>query len=107
MLDHGVVLNGYTISIVNKTQDDEHFDLSLGQFDGAVLRALGTDQKAAAVVHIKVPADTVGTYKVQVLSPPHSNIGTQPLDFILKDTDSSEQVLAHSMFMGPLSVGVN
>ena len=107
MLDHGVVLNGYSISIVNKTQNDEDFDLSLGQFDGALIKTLGTEQKAGAVTHIKVPPDTVGTYRVQVLSPPHSNIGSQPLDFILKDTKSGEQGLDHSMFMGPLSISGN
>ncbi len=104
MLDHGVVLNGYTISIVNKTRDDESFELSLGQFDGAVVNVLELNQKPSTMVHLTVPVDTVGTFRVQVSSPPHSEIATQPLDFILRDDASGERAVAHSMFIGPLSV---
>jgi len=104
LLDHGVVLNGYTLSIVNKTQDDETFDLSLGQFDGAVLNVLEMNMKPAPTVRLTVPVDSVGTFRVQVSSPPNSDIASQPLDFILRDPKSGEQSVAHSVFMGPLSI---
>ena len=104
MLDHGVVLNGYTLSVVNKTQDDETFDLSLGQFDGAVLNVLEMNMKPVPTVRLTVAPDTVGTFRVQVSSPPHSEIASQPLDFILRDPKSGEESVVHSVFMGPLSV---
>ena len=49
-----------------------------------------------------VGADTVGTFRITVAGQPdHLASGSQGIDFILRNTDTDERTVYHSLFMGP------
>ena len=49
-----------------------------------------------------VKADSVGTFRVTVAGEPdHLVDGSQRIDFLLRNTDTGEQTVYHSLFMGP------
>jgi hypothetical protein len=49
-----------------------------------------------------VKADSVGTYRVLVRGRPGALVdGSQQIDFILRNAQTGEQTVYHSVFMGP------
>ena len=51
---------------------------------------------------LPVKADSVGTYRVMVAGDPTTLVdGSQPIDFLLRNTLTGETTTYHSVFMGP------
>jgi polyferredoxin len=101
-LADGSLRNGYTIKIANKTQANAAFDLSVAGLPGAVMTVAEGDRTAVPVLRVLGPADQVDTIRVLVTGRPVTlQDGSQPVDFILRDTTSGAQTVYHSSFMGP------
>ena len=49
-----------------------------------------------------VKADSIGTFRVTAAGQPNRlEEGAQPIDFVLRNTETGEQTVYHSQFMGP------
>jgi hypothetical protein len=49
-----------------------------------------------------VKADSIGTFRVTAAGQPNRLLdGSQPIDFILRNTETGEQTVYRSQFMGP------
>ena len=58
--------------------------------------------RAGEPAGLPVKADSVGTFRVTVTGEPSRLVdGSQDIDFILRNTETGEQTVYHSVFMGP------
>ena len=103
-MQDGALRNGYTVKIANKTQQREHFSLTLSGLDGAgavggrgPARAGTPDADAAgrARQHRHVPGAGVRPAGARCRRL------AGPVDFVLRNTTTGEQTVYHSVFMGP------
>ena len=54
------------------------------------------------MLRVAAPSDHVETFRVLVTARPTALVdGSQPVDFILRDTVTGAQTIYHSTFMGP------
>ena len=98
----GSYRNGYTVKIVNKTQRDAAFEISLAGFPGATMVLADTDARPATSINARVAAGTVGTYRILVSGKPERlREGALPFDFALRDTTTGETTSYRASFMGP------
>jgi cytochrome c oxidase accessory protein FixG len=101
-LADGGLRNGYTVKIANKTQLRAAFDLSVDGLPGATLVVAEGDPKPIAVLRLLSAPDEVDTFRVLVTARPAGlKNGSQPIDFVLRDTVTGRQTVYHSTFMGP------
>ncbi len=102
-LSDGSIRNGYTIKILNKSQDARSFALTLEAPEGASLSAIGptTDTGGGPVMYTIQP-DTVTGHQVFVQMP-RGLLDSDVMDiaFILTDTEDGESVRYVSSFRGP------
>ncbi len=102
-LSDGSIRNGYTIKILNKSQDDRSFTLMLEAPDGASLSAIGptADGEGGPVTFTVLP-DTVTGRQVFVQMP-RGLLDSDVMDiaFILTDIANGESVRYVSSFRGP------
>ena len=98
-LADGNLRNGYTVKIVNKTQHLALFELSINGLRGAILAEANEELGPAEQLGLSVKADSVGTFRVLVTAAPGPMAAD--MDFVLRDTESNEQTVYHSVFMGP------
>jgi hypothetical protein len=69
---------------------------------GATLVVAEGDPKPVPVLRLLSTSDEVGTFRVLVTARPAALIGgSQPVDFVLRDTVTGAQTVYHSTFMGP------
>jgi cytochrome c oxidase accessory protein FixG len=101
-LADGSIRNGYTVKILNKTQVHAAFDLTVNGLPGAALVVAEGDPKPVPVLRLLSASDEVDTFRVLLTGRPASLVnGSQPVDFVLRDTVTGKQTVYHSSFMGP------
>jgi cytochrome c oxidase accessory protein FixG len=101
-LADGSLRNGYTVKIANKTQLPAAFDLTIERLPGATLVVAEGDPKPVEVLRMPSASDEVDTFRVLVTARPAAlTDGSQPVDFVLRDTTTGSQTVYHSTFMGP------
>jgi cytochrome c oxidase accessory protein FixG len=102
VLPNGSLRNGYTVKIANKTQSSSAFELKLQDLAGAVMAVAEEQTSPSSALRLTVPPDSIGTFRVLVISRPKKLAGgSQPIQFVLRDTDTGEQSRYRSVFMGP------
>jgi cytochrome c oxidase accessory protein FixG len=98
----GNLRNGYTIKIVNKSQSQALFVLSTAGLSKAALTEADEGLGPSDTLGLPVKADSVGTFRVLLSGQPEKLVdGSQPMEFILRNAQSGEQIVYHSVFMGP------
>ncbi len=103
-LPDGGLRNGYTVKIVNKAAVPKTFELAVQGLTGAVLAEADEGIGAAPLLKLPVDADNVGTFRVLVTGPSAASVdGSQPIEFLLRDTATGEQTVYQSVFMGPVA----
>jgi cytochrome c oxidase accessory protein FixG len=101
-LADGSIRNGYTVKLVNKTQLHAAFDLTVDNLPGATLVVAEGDPKPTPVLRMLSASDEVDTFRVLVTARPAALAnGSQPIDFVLRDTVTGRRTVYHSTFMGP------
>jgi len=99
-LADGSLRNGYTVKIVNKAQHPVLFELRTDGLAAPVLAEANEGLGPSSRLGLLVPQDDVGTFRVTVSGEPKtSREASQPLDFILRNTESGETTTYHSVFM--------
>ena len=59
-------------------------------------------QVPASLLGLPVKADSVGTFRITVAGQPEKLVdGSQGIDFVLRNTETGEQTVYRSLFMGP------
>jgi hypothetical protein len=90
------------VKIANKTQLNASFDLTVDGLPGATLVIAEGDSKPVPVLRMQSASDEVDTFRVLVTARPAALAdGSQPVDFVLRDTTTGKQTVYHSTFMGP------
>jgi cytochrome c oxidase accessory protein FixG len=98
----GNIRNGYTLKIVNKDTKPVLYELRTNGLDSALLAEADEGLGPASRLGLMVGADTVGTFRITVAGQPgHLASGSQGIDFDLRNTDTDERTVYHSLFMGP------
>ncbi len=101
-LADGSIRNGYTVKIANKTQMPAAFDLTVTGLPGATLVVAEADPKPVQVLRLLSASDEVDSFRVLVTARPDALVdGSQPVDFVLRDTVTGKQTIYHATFMGP------
>ena len=102
-LADGSLRNGYTVKIANKTQSNAAFDLSVGGLPGATLVIAEGDPKPSrrCCACWRRPMKWRRSACWSPLGRPALTDGSQPIDFMLRDTTTGKQTVYHSTFMGP------
>ncbi len=90
------------MKIVNKYAAPVTYELQVQGLPGARLTEADEGLGPANVLGLPVGADSVGTYRVLVTGQPDRiDDGSQPIDFTMRNPESGEQTVYHSLFMGP------
>jgi polyferredoxin len=101
-LPNGDLRNGYTVKIVNKTQQPALFELTTEGLKAALLAEPDEGLGPAGRLGLTVKADSIGTFRVTVAGEPDRLAeGSQPIEFVLRNTETGERTEYHSQFMGP------
>nr|WP_294543488.1 cytochrome c oxidase accessory protein CcoG [uncultured Rhodopila sp.] len=101
-LADGSLRNGYTLKIVNKSQTNGAYDLSISGLPDAKLAIAEGDTTPGSTLRVLGSSDEVETFRLLVTARPAAlTDGSQPVDFILRDTTTGAQTVYHSVFMGP------
>jgi cytochrome c oxidase accessory protein FixG len=106
-LADGSLRNGYTVKIANKTQLSATFDLTVDGLPGAALVVAEGDPKPVPALRLSSASDEVSAFRVLVTARPAAlKDGSQPVDFVLRNTTTGQQTVYHSTFMGPPAYAV-
>jgi cytochrome c oxidase accessory protein FixG len=98
----GNLRNGYTIKIVNKSQSQALFVLGTAGLSKAALTEADEGLGPSETLGLPVKADSVGTFRVLLSGQPEKLVdGSQAIDFTLRNAENGEQIMYHSVFMGP------
>ena len=101
-LPDGDLRNGYTVKIVNKGPNIALFELRTEGLNAASLAEPQEGLGPASRLGLLVKGDSVGTFRITVAGEPqHLVDGSQGIDFNLRNTETGEQTVYHSQFMGP------
>jgi cytochrome c oxidase accessory protein FixG len=101
-LPNGDLRNGYTVKIVNKSPNIALFELRTDSLNGASLAEADEGVGPASRLGLMVKGDSVGTFRITVAGEPDRLVdGSQGIDFVLRNADTGEQSVYHSLFMGP------
>jgi hypothetical protein len=78
------------------------YELRVDGLNGALLAEADEGLGPASRLGVMVGADTVGSFRITVAGEPDRLVdGSQSIDFILRNSDSGERTVYHSLFMGP------
>jgi hypothetical protein len=98
----GDLRNGYTVKIINKGPNIALFELRTDGLNAASLAETNEGLGPASRLGLLVKGDSVGSFRITVAGQPDRLVdGSQGIDFVLRNTDSGEQTVYHSLFMGP------
>ena len=102
MVKDGALRNGYTLSFVNKTQQERIWRVSVSGLQQASIAPVEDSADRAAAVTFTAAADHVTDMRVMVFGRPDKLVnGTQTVRFVLSDIKTGETMTQESMFMGP------
>ena len=94
--------NGYTVKIVNKGPNVALFELRSEGLNGASLAEADEGLGPASRLGLMVKGDSVGTFRVTVAGEPgEAGRWLAGCRFSLRNTETGEQTVYHSLFMGP------
>jgi cytochrome c oxidase accessory protein FixG len=100
-LKDGALRNGYIMKVVNKSQRSGDFVLAIEGLQDAELALAETDEHGA-VLHLPVPADSIGTFRVFASGrPTQLHDGQQSVTFTLHEADARHATSTASVFLGP------
>ncbi len=97
-LPDGDLRNGYTVKIINKKPAPVLYELRTDGVDTALLAETDEGLGPASRLGLMVKADSVGSFRITVAAKANSS---KDIDFILRNTETGEQTVYHSLFMGP------
>ena len=98
----GNLRNGYTVKIVNKSQSQMLFELNTEGLGGGTLTEADEGLGPSDRLGLPVKADSVGTWRVLVSGRPDALVdGSQKIKFMLRNAQTGEETVYHSVFMGP------
>lgn len=95
-MSSGDIRNGYTIKVLNKTNENKTYALSVEGLPGARLDIQGAGHKDVAA--IDVPAGKVGDSRIFIISAPQDTANTD-IYFILTDNENGRTVRVQSLFV--------
>lgn len=103
-LKDGSIRNGYTIKILNKTQIEQSYVLTIDGLDNAEMKVTGHDEEGNRL-WLTADPDSVKTYKVYVTAPRESLAGeSTEIRFSVSEfnnLEGRETALKDTVFMGP------
>ncbi len=103
-LSDGSIRNGYTVKILNKSHDTEHYELSLEGPPGATLAVIGQEGEGARQAELSAGPDTVTSYRIFVTVPRDEiTEDVQPMRMVLREQASGATVSHDTVFRGPAS----
>ena len=101
-LSDGSIRNGYTIKILNKERETRSFTLALEGTGGATLTVVGQEETDGTPPVLTAKPDAVASYRVFVQRPKSEvTVASEPLGFVLTDTEGGETARHDSVFRGP------
>jgi cytochrome c oxidase accessory protein FixG len=101
-LPDGNLRNGYTLKIINKAAEPVLYELRVDGVNAAILAETDEGLGPASRLGLMVGADTVGSFRLTVAGDPDRLVdGSQSIDFNLRNTETGEQTVYRSLFMGP------
>ncbi|MDE2199785.1 MAG: cytochrome c oxidase accessory protein CcoG [Rhodospirillales bacterium] len=101
-LQDGSIRNAYTMNVSNKTQHAADFSLSVTGLTKAGMSVVETDEKRETLLHLPVPADSIGTFRVLLFGKPSQAArGSQKIEFTLRNRGTGERTVYESVFLGP------
>jgi cytochrome c oxidase accessory protein FixG len=101
-LPDGSLRNGYTVKVLNKTQINTPFDLRLDGLPGALLATTESGVGPAPTVRLLSEADRVDGFRILVTArPADMKNGSLPVRFVLRNSETGEETVYDSIFMGP------
>jgi len=99
-LSDGSIRNGYTIKILNKSRDEQRYDLAVAGLQGASLAVIGQPEDASAALLAK--PDAVTSYRVYVTAPPAAIDGDAvDMTVVLTDRATGAATRHETVFRGP------
>lgn len=97
----GSYRNGYAVKIVNKTQRDTRFEVTLAGLPGIAMALAEGAAPTEGPLKLDVAAGAVGTFRILVNGKPgRMGEGSLPIDFVLRDTATGETTIYRASFMG-------
>ena len=102
LLPDGGLRNGYTLKVVNKTQLNRAFDLTIEGLPGAKMWTAEGAPNPVPSLRVLATGDQIESLRLLVTARPASlPDGSLPVDFVLRDTTDGAQTVYHSTFRGP------
>jgi cytochrome c oxidase accessory protein FixG len=99
-LSDGSIRNGYTIKILNKSRDEQRYDLAVAGLEGASLAVIGQPEGAPAALLAK--PDAVTSYRVYVTAPLAAIDGDAvDMTVVLTDRATGAATRHETVFRGP------
>jgi cytochrome c oxidase accessory protein FixG len=99
-LSDGGIRNGYTIKILNKSRDEQRYDLAVAGLEGASLAVIGQPEGAPAALLAK--PDAVTSYRVYVTAPLAAIDGDAvDMTVVLTDRATGAATRHETVFRGP------
>jgi cytochrome c oxidase accessory protein FixG len=99
-LADGSIRNGYTIKILNKSRDEQRYDLAVAGLEGASLAVIGQPEGAPAALLAK--PDAVTSYRVYVTAPLAAIDGDAvDMTVVLTDRATGAATRHETVFRGP------
>jgi cytochrome c oxidase accessory protein FixG len=99
-LSDGSIRNGYTIKILNKSRDEQRYDLAVTGLEGASLAVIGQPEGAPAALLAK--PDAVTSYRVYVTAPLAAIDGDAvDMTVVLTDRATGAATRHETVFRGP------
>jgi hypothetical protein len=90
------------VKIINKGLSQMLFELNTEGLQGATLTEADEGLGPSDRLGLPVKADSVGTWRVLVSGRPDALVdGSQKIDFMLRNAQTGEHTVYHSVFMGP------
>ena len=95
-LSDGSVRNGYTLTVLNKTGETRTYELAIEGDPAMAVRVLGADETSR---QLEVGADQTQDFRVFVTLPRDAvDAPSEPLTFIVTDTETGDQAQTRSAF---------
>ncbi|ESQ82569.1 (Fe-S)-binding protein [Asticcacaulis sp. AC466] len=97
-LSDGTIRNNYQIKVLNKTHSDRDYAVKIDGLTTRRVELLGAGD--VAVPSLRVPANSVGEFRVQVMAEPNASARV-PVHFILTDRTTGKAASHDSYFIRP------
>ena len=100
-LKDGGIRNGYTLKLANKTQAAATYRLAVAGATGFRLGLPEQSTSLASSAELRVPASSVGTFRLVVQGQPENASGQQSLRLQLQNTQTGQRTDYTALFLSP------